>query len=354
MEPIISGIQQLGVGIPDVYGAWAWYRTMLGFDVPVFDDPGVAGNMTVYTGGKPQSRHAVLAINMQGGGGMEIWQYTSRTPQPAAFNVQAGDLGLYAAIVKARDIERAYAFLKEQKADVLGNIATTPDGGRAFYIRDPYGNIFRIEREDGRFMDTRDATGGIAGCVIGVSDMDASLRFYREILGYDTVLFDSSGVFEELSVLPGGTAAFRRVRLGHSKPRAGAFSNLLGASHIEMIQSLERKPVKIFENRYWGDLGFIHICFDIHGMAAMRKLCKEQGHPFTVDSNPEEGTFDMGEAAGHFSYIEDPDGALIEFVETHRIPILKKVGWYLDLRKRDPEKPLPNWMLRTLKWNRKR
>jgi hypothetical protein len=65
-----------------------------------------------------------------------------------------------------------------------------------------------------------------------------------------------------------------------------------------------------------------------------------------VDSS---GSFDMGEAAGYFSYIEDPDGTLIEFVETHKIPILKKIGWYLDLRKRsNPEKPLPRWMLKTL------
>jgi hypothetical protein len=56
----------------------------------------------------------------------------------------------------------------------------------------------------------------------------------------------------------------------------------------------------------------------------------------------------MGEAAGHFSYIEDPDGTLIEFVETLKIPLLKKIGWYLDLTKRHPEKNLPGWMLRML------
>ena len=56
----------------------------------------------------------------------------------------------------------------------------------------------------------------------------------------------------------------------------------------------------------------------------------------------------MGEAAGHFTYIEDADGALIEFVETHKIPILKAVGWYLDLRKRNPEKPLPDFMFSAL------
>ena len=45
----------------------------------------------------------------------------------------------------------------------------------------------------------------------------------------------------------------------------------------------------------------------------------------------------MGEAAGHFTYIEDPDGALIEFVETHKVPVLKKLGWYIHLKDRDPE-----------------
>jgi len=43
---------------------------------------------------------------------------------------------------------------------------------------------------------------------------------------------------------------------------------------------------------------------------------------------------------------------LIEFVETKRIPIMKKLGWYLDLSKRDALKPLPNWMLKALKFNR--
>ncbi|RMF22499.1 MAG: VOC family protein, partial [Bacteroidetes bacterium] len=82
---------------------------------------------------------------------------------------------------------------------------------------------------------------------------------------------------------------------------------------------------------------------------AMRRLCAEKGFPFTVDSRD---SFDMGEAAGHFSYVEDPDGNLIEFVETHKVPVLKKFNLYLDLRKRNPRKPLPYWMVRALAFNR--
>ena len=58
----------------------------------------------------------------------------------------------------------------------------------------------------------------------------------------------------------------------------------------------------------------------------------------------------MGDASGHFTYIEDPDGTLIEFVETHRIPVVKKLGWYIDLRKRDRTQQLPKFLLRMMGW----
>ena len=59
-------------------------------------------------------------------------------------------------------------------------------------------------------------------------------------------------------------------------------------------------------------------------------------------------SFDMGDASGHFTYIEDPDGTLIEFVETHKIPVVKKLGWFIDMKKRDPRKPLPKFLLRMI------
>ena len=84
-------------------------------------------------------------------------------------------------------------------------------------------------------------------------------------------------------------------------------------------------------------------------MNALKRECEEQNCPFTVDSGD---TFDMGEAGGRFSYIEDPDGTLIEFVETHKVPIMKKFGWYIDLTKKKPGKHLPNWMLKAMGLNK--
>ena len=88
----ISGIQQLGVGVDDVYIAWDWYREHFGQDVLLSDAPGEASMMQPYTAHKPQTRHTILAYNMQGGGGLEIWQYTSRKPTHAPFDIKLGDL----------------------------------------------------------------------------------------------------------------------------------------------------------------------------------------------------------------------------------------------------------------------
>ncbi len=84
--PTIAGIQQIGIGIPDVHEAFDWYRIHFGMDIPIFEEAAEANLMLPYTGGKPHQRHAILAINMAGGGGFEIWQYTSRVPQPCSLN----------------------------------------------------------------------------------------------------------------------------------------------------------------------------------------------------------------------------------------------------------------------------
>jgi len=343
---IISGIQQIGIGVSDVHAAFKWYRQNFGMSVPVFEEAAEAALMLPYTGGEPRSRHAILAINMQGGGGFEIWQYTSRTPEAPQFEPQLGDLGINIAKMKSKNVEATYELFNKRGLNVLGDLQNDPYGKPTFFVKDPWDNIFQIVTSDSWFQKRKtDLPGGPNGAIIGVTDIDKAKKLYSDILGYDTVIYDEEGVFEDLKGVPGGDKKVRRVLLRHSKPREGAFSPLLGASEIELVVALNRKPKKIFEDRFWGDLGYIHLCYDINGMQALKEECESNGFPFTVDSA---NSFDMGEAAGHFTYIEDPDGALIEFVETHKVPIMKKIGWYLNLQKRDPKKPLPKFMLKAM------
>lgn len=350
MKPIICGIQQMGIGVPNVQEIWAWYRTMFGVDVRIFEEAAEAPLMTKYTGGVVHARTATLALSMDSGGGFEIWQFTSRNTEKPTFQVKLGDLGLFSCKIKSRNVRESYQHMKSKGAKVLNEPTATPDGTLAFFVEDPNGNIFQVVQGLGWFSNTGHPShcGGVAGSIIGVSDMEASLKLYQDVLGYESIVYDETRSFDDLSAL--STGVFRRVRLIHREDRKGPFAKLLGPTSIELVQSMDRSEVKrIFENRFWGDWGFIHLCFDIQGMDELKARCEKAGFPFTVDSSD---TFDMGEAGGRFSYIEDPDGAWIEFVETHKVPVIKKLGWYINLKNRPVGKFLPKWMLKAMAFNR--
>lgn len=351
---VICGIQQIGIGVKNLSESWNWYNKTFGMDCRVFEDEAEAKLMLPYTGGQPRSRHAVLAINLQGGGGFEIWQYKGRDPVGINEQVRLGDLGILGCKMKVKNIDSAYSFLEKNDVHLLGIPAADPSGEKSFFLKDPWGNIFQCVEGNTWFMNENKESGGAYGALIGVSDIDKSKAFYSDILGYDEVVYDVKGIFPDLAMIPGGSGEIRRMLLKSSKPSAGPFSRIFGSSVVELFAAIDKPGKKIYEGRFWGDIGFIHMCFDIRGMNELREHCLATGFPFTVDSmkSQEGNSFDMGEAAGHFAYTEDPDGTLIEFVETHKVPIVKKLGLYINMKKRDPNKSLPDWILKAMRFSR--
>ena len=351
-DPVVAGIQQVGIGVASAPDAFEWYRRHFGFDVRIFDDAAEAPLMRGYTGGVVQRRRAILAINMAGGGGLEIWQFVGRSPAAPATPIALGHLGIFAAQLKTPDADAAMRVLRGRGVAIAGATTTRdPDGVPHFFARDPFGNHFDIVEHGERFTNTTHPIGGVCGVMLGVSDADRSAAFYRAVLGFDRVIFDATDRFADLAAVPGGNTLVRRVRLARSTPPAGPFSALLGTAHIELVQAVDRSMPRIYDGRFWGDLGFIHVCFDVRGTDAIHARASADARPPTVDSA---GSFDMGEAAGRFSYVEDPDRTLVELVETHKVPVLKKLGWYIDLRKRPADRALPKWMVRSLALNRVR
>ena len=139
-EPIISGIQQIGIGVNDAETAWAWYRRHFGMNIPIFKDKASASLMTRYTNGKVEDRYAILALNGQGGGGFEIWQYTTKKPLESIHQIRLGDTGIFAVKIKSRCVEKSYEHFNKHNIETLGGIQTSPEATKHFFLQDPFGN----------------------------------------------------------------------------------------------------------------------------------------------------------------------------------------------------------------------
>jgi catechol 2,3-dioxygenase-like lactoylglutathione lyase family enzyme len=341
MNNFISGIQQVGIGVGDARESLLLYKNLFGMDVLVFDDLSEARLMTQYTGGTVYKRRALLSLNLHGGGGFEIWQFQDRKPAQAAVPPMYGDIGIYAPKLKCANVQKAHAFFTAQQNISVLPVERDANNKPHFWVKDLYQNVFNIVLGNHWFQPAKKSTGGVSGAVIGVTDMERSVHFYRAVLGIAEVVYDVSGPLAGKE----NEGRFRRVLLQKKAAGSGAFGKLLGPVEIELVQCLDRTPAKLFANRFWGDCGFIHLCFDVPDMEALKTHAQQAGFPFTVDSSD---SFDMENASGRFCYVEDPDGTLIELVETHKVPILKNWGWYLDLKKRNGAKPLPGWMIRLL------
>ena len=343
MGDFITGIQQCGIGTYNVKEAALYYKDLLGMDALVFDDTASASLMKAYTGDKVFSRRAMLTMNMQGGGGLELWQFTNRQPLAPAQIIRLGDLGIFAIKIKCPDVPAAFKHFMHNKAFAISPIQINAAGDQHFWLTDKYGHVFNMVKAREIFKDKNKICGGVCGAVIGVSSIQRSLLFYKNFLGLHTEVYHT--LQKDLGPVHYSNEVFETVLLQKPPAATGAFSNLLGSVEIELVQANDYTPNKIYANRYWGDIGFIHLCFDVLDMDELKKKALNHSYHFTVDSK---SSFNMQDAGGRFCYVEDPDGTLIELVETHKVPVIKKLGLYINLKKRRSNKRLPGWIINML------
>src|SRR3990172_456208 len=133
---VISGIQQMGIGVVNLEEAWDWYINQFGMDCRVFEEEAEAKLMLPYTGGESRRRHAVLALNLQSGGGFEIWQYKGRDPVTKKEPVQIGDLGILACKMKTIDIQKTLSSFGDKGLSVPAATLKDPSGKMTFFMKD--------------------------------------------------------------------------------------------------------------------------------------------------------------------------------------------------------------------------
>lgn len=345
MTDLITGIQQIGIGVQNAEAAKLFYKNNFGMATLVFDDIAEASLMTKYTGDSIHKRHAILSLNMAGGGGFEIWQFLTRKAVYSTTEISFGAVGIFAAKIKSQNIYLSHKHFKSNKS--LTAITKTTDGRNHFWVQDEYKNWFNFIECNHWFKKNKTHCGGVCGAVIGVTNMEKAINFYTNLLGTINIIYDK--IEEDNNFNTTSKKKFRSVLLKKEANKKGAFAKLLGNLEIELVQDLQEKRTPIYNNRYWGDCGFIHLCFDVINMDLLKIQCETAGYNFTVDSK---NTFEMEGASGRFCYIEDADGTLIELVETHKVPILKKMGLYFNLKQQKAKRPLPNWIIACMAFNK--
>jgi len=340
----INGIQHVGIGVKNHEESWRWLRKYFKMDIPFFNDVALAPLMNVYTHGKTINKRAAMVVNLKGGAAMEVVSPVSFEARPADFEIQLGDIGIHICVMKSSEIT-ATKDLFDQDGIPTSVIDETPDGKKTFFVNDPNGLVFQVvEEKEGWYKKTKYPSGGVNGIVVGVSDINASIKFYSDLLGFSNVVYDETSTFNDFSTfLPNGSGRFRRVKL--QKPVVeGNFGKLGHELFIELVQAVDDyQPRKMWTGRIWGDIGFVHLGLDVKGMKKLEQKMSDGNHPFTCDTKD---VLSMGDSTKvHCVYVDDPDGILIEMIEVFKIPLIEKWGIYLNLEKRNPTKPLPKWLL---------
>jgi catechol 2,3-dioxygenase-like lactoylglutathione lyase family enzyme len=130
--------------------------------------------------------------------------------------------------------------------------------------------------------------------VVGVTDMDRALAFYRDVLGMDVV-------FETLMSGESFDAALHAKR----KQEGRVVGGLVGGLMIELL-SLGSKPVADNRARR-GITGIQNVSLSVTDLDDTHRRVREAGY------SPEQDPFEIGGVRMFF--VKDPDGTPVEFIE---------------------------------------
>ena len=143
-------------------------------------------------------------------------------------------------------------------------------------------------------------TRGIAHIAFGVRDMDKSLVFYRDLLGFKVVRDEEQQA--EGTVLP---ALYRHI---HEKRRVTTLYWKAGEGESFLVLSEQKDgkvtgaPIKLDE------IGIHHVSFWVKDLNQLYGELKARGVPFLVTPTEvvtPDGTF-------YTAFLSDPDGILIQ------------------------------------------
>jgi catechol 2,3-dioxygenase-like lactoylglutathione lyase family enzyme len=190
---LIEGVDAIGITVSDMDRAVAFYSNVLTFEK--VSDTEVAGENFEHLEGVFGLRMRVVRMRL-GDEFIELTEYLAPKGRPIPVDSRSNDRWFQHIAIIVSDMDKAYAWLRQNKVEYASTEPQRlPDwnknaaGISAFYFKDPDGHpveVLQFPPDKGLekwHRHTDKIFLGIDHTAIVVWDTDASIRFYRDLLG---------------------------------------------------------------------------------------------------------------------------------------------------------------------------
>src|SRR6266496_956182 len=228
VAPIVASLDSVAITVSDMDRAVDFYSKVLTFEK--ISDVEVAGDGYEHLEGVFGLRMRVVRMKL-GSEAIELVEYLAPRGRPIPPDLKSNDRSFQHIAIIVKDMDAAYRRLRENRVEhASSGPQRLPDwnrnaaGIKAFYFRDPDGHPLEIlefpkSKGDPRWHRPSDRLFlGIDHTAIVVGDTEASLKFYRDTLGF-RVAGESENYGVEQEHLNNVFGA--RLRITSVKPPAG-------------------------------------------------------------------------------------------------------------------------------------
>jgi catechol 2,3-dioxygenase-like lactoylglutathione lyase family enzyme len=195
--PLVSAVDAVDMTVSDADRAADFYSRVLHFRK--VSDAEVAGEDYEHLEGVFGLRVRIVRLQL-GDEQIELTEYLAPKGRAIPADARSNDRSFQHIAIIVSDMDKAYAWLRENKVEhASSGPQRLPDwnhnaaGIRAFYFKDPDGHpleILQFPPDKGLAKWRRKSTDlflGIDHTAIVVDDTEASLKFYRDLLGMQVV-----------------------------------------------------------------------------------------------------------------------------------------------------------------------
>lgn len=303
----VSGVHHVAIGVNDLGSMTAFYRDLLGFTEVIAEFGESEQEIMREVTRSPRAVFYGATLQQRAGGIMlEFIRMVEPAPRRIRLAPRYGDIGVAKITLSAADVAGVWAALKDSVAFCSGPKTTEIPGLGEYefvYCRDPEGNL--VEIRSGDFVPGQ-MFGGACSVGVAVSDIDRSLPFYRDCLGFDVAVTGVhqafSGRLDEVTGVAGSQVRSCLLATGGE-----------GTGMLELFETLAPRGRSLPFSTLWGDFGHLQMAFDCNDVYAMVSDLTAAGMDLLCSPKMLRGV-PNGPAPGVFVYARDPDGIPIEFV----------------------------------------